>query len=120
MTVQFAVVDPVISGRQVARIFRWDGHYDSRNHPQTDIGPRPVVDVGLEPVAAIIAVPAAAIEIHAKPVGNHVDVAFAAGNHDHIRRCGKTDRRGHTDIDADAYILCRCRRGAKQGKKRND
>jgi hypothetical protein len=117
---EITIAKPLIAGRQEARIFWRDLQHDSRNQAYVDQAPRSVVDVGLEPVATVIAVPAAAIEIKANPVRYHVDVAFAAGDDDDIRRGGKTNGRRHADIDGDAHVLRRCKRRAKQGKNSND
>jgi len=86
---QIAIVDPVITRRQEARIFRRDTHYDGRNEACIDKTPRPAVELGPEPVAVMVSVPETAEEIDADPVRHHINIALAAGNDHDIRRCRK-------------------------------
>jgi hypothetical protein len=97
ISTEVIVVYPLIVIREVARVFRRDTYDDLRYKSRLHIAPWPIVNGSPEPVTSVVSIPVVIVEIDARHVRHHIDIAFSAGNYHDIRRFGKLQRRRSLD-----------------------
>jgi hypothetical protein len=100
IVMELTVVNPVISPRHTENIIRRDSKNGPRNQSWLDKSPGAVIGARPEPPVSMKPIPRAIVEIKTRRFRHQVDIAFLAGNDDHIGWCGKWyGRRRNTNVN---------------------